>query len=768
MIGFTGLLRRICGRGKKKRGLLGPSKFLLLFLCIPVVIMFVLVLSFFLFDDFMLIFLMSFQHQNVADNADTSVSYNWNSWDSDPSVGGGDLVTGGTGLTNMYINKMSGGYYKEMLEIVRDHSDWSAMNSNVSVVTRTGEAIYPQLQQILGIMLSEGGIDTTSSTRYAPVTVLDGDSYNAADGKHSLATYTSTVAAADGGSTLSRGYNGNLDLYYGGKYDKRTNFQFDTDYAAIYPSGRAVSEARFWPSTMNGYGTDIGDVRTRADTDAAYFPDLVSIVLQRSWCSLGSGSSLFSLGAMTETAVDTAMYLPYNYGETGFAYAWGVGISSSKENKPFTLGGWSDKNTVSFAENTANSVNYFDGIIESAMQKLADGWDSYTDGLWDGSNYPYWYGNHSDYMGFGTMSLLLNGCFVDPANVYRIESSTNDGGFIRGATVAYRLWLNDPDASTTDVIRWFRDELPVQEIDTDIYGDWFPTRDNTTLLHYLDEDNKVYRDDGSGPYAPLRSYGDGLRGPWITRLGGVILYWKMLQASGVECTFEEAYQDSLGTLVAITPDNGGSASSGNDGSAAAVAEQMARCMAAYSWPTKAQGMHNKGTELYQSVHKIVLPGDPYFMSCDRGVATAVRWSGADDWQFPAGSTRNQIHYLEGSSYYDGYSTYNYDGDLHWERIYWNGNTALLKPGDILIYSTAERGTRPPSGNTVGHIIMWCGKDIIAEFHGEAANGAVICHASYDNRSPTCGGMYDDAYYFECYRLYNPSPSKGYTQAAAYP
>lgn len=219
---MTGLLKLF-----KKRGRCGPSKFLLFFILAPTVIVFVLLLSFFLFDDFNMMVLIAYNQQQTERDNVLNNGYDWSDWNTYPGSGGGTGVLGGTGLSNMYINKMSGGYYKEMLEILRDHSDWSSMNSNVSPLIKDGEAIYPMLQQTLGTMLSEGGAEIEDSNRYSPVTPLSRLSYNSSDGKHTLGLYNSAVVAEDGGDSLSVGYNGNLDLFYGGAYDKRqASFNF--------------------------------------------------------------------------------------------------------------------------------------------------------------------------------------------------------------------------------------------------------------------------------------------------------------------------------------------------------------------------------------------------------------------------------------------------------------------------------------------------------------------------------------------------------------
>lgn len=758
MIGFLLTIKKLMGKRRSNRKF---TKWLVLTFVLPLTVVFGGVFAFFMFDDFNLYVLMMWDQKEQSDYRSSGEYGYYGSWSSDPTGGSAGMIAGQQGLANMYINSMSGGYYKEMLEIIRDHADWTYMNENVSPVIRDGAAVYPQVQQTLGTMLSEGGAENEGTTRVSPATTLSGAHYDASDGKHSLATYNSEVVREDGGSTLARGYNGSMDLYYNGATDMRTNLQFTADFAAIYPSGRLVEQATFWPSEMNGYGIPDSTVRTKADTDAAYFPDQLSIMIQRSWCRLSS-TTYWDMSTMTDTALNTAMYLPYNYGDAGFAYAWGLGISSTADWQPFTRMGWHSNNTITFQQNTSYSVNFFDGIIVEALNRLESGWDGYVSGIWDGSDYNYWYINHSDYEGFGAMSLMLNGCFADPALEGKVRSRFSDRGFLRGATVAYRVWNNDSSATMEDVQNWAQTSLPVREIEESIYGYVISEGGDSLFLHYLDEDCQIYRDDGSGPYPALRSYGEGMRGPWMTRLSGVIVYWKMLQASGVECTFSDAYRDSTGALVATAPDDPKENVVSTE--AEAVATQLARCMAAYSWPTISQANRNDGTALYQQVFEAILGGDYYKQSCDRGACCAIRWSGADG-SFPKGNTQTQIEYMDG--------TVGSRGPTIWEEISWGGNEALLKPGDILIWSTKSRGPLS-NGNSAGHIIVYVGKEIIQQFHaGEASSSAVICHASIGgrsspSRSPACGGWYDDAKCFAAFRLINPTPNEAYTNVAPYP
>lgn len=146
---------------------------------------------------------------------------------------------------------------------------------------------------------------------------------------------------------------------------------------------------------------------------------------------------------------------------------------------------------------------------------------------------------------------------------------------------------------------------------------------------------------------------------------------------------------------------------------------LAKAAVAYAYETKDQGRGNDGTELYQALHRAIFPGDPWFQSCDRGVATAVRWAGADD-NFPAGATGQQLTYLNEHS-------------EKWESL--GASVTLqdaneLQPGDICVCD--------------GHIVMYVGNETVKAKFPNADSSSDFVSASLNERSPGCG--HDDFHY----------------------
>lgn len=177
---------------------------------------------------------------------------------------------------------------------------------------------------------------------------------------------------------------------------------------------------------------------------------------------------------------------------------------------------------------------------------------------------------------------------------------------------------------------------------------------------------------------------------------------------------------------------------------------MSTAMVSYSWPVKDDGYCNDGTYLYIWLHEEIFPGDNYFASCDRSVATGVRWSGADD-TFPVGGVAEQLRYVRG------------EGGAKWEQVTeWTGDTSVLLPGDVFM--------KNGEGDGVSHIVMWVGEESIMQVWGEdAVPGTNIAHGSLPQRSPTIDQYYDSVWSgnngldtFSAWRLKAPDNSSTYS------
>lgn len=143
---------------------------------------------------------------------------------------------------------------------------------------------------------------------------------------------------------------------------------------------------------------------------------------------------------------------------------------------------------------------------------------------------------------------------------------------------------------------------------------------------------------------------------------------------------------------------------------------LANAAVSYAYETKDEGRGNNGTPLYRRLHEVIWPGDQYFQSCDRGVSTAVRWSGTDE-EFPKGDTREQLSYMTTSD--------------KWKKIGSTGSMTMdqLQPGDVFCLK--------------GHVFMYVGHDAVAAKYPNTGPKIDSVSASLNMRSPGCGNDSND-------------------------
>lgn len=168
---------------------------------------------------------------------------------------------------------------------------------------------------------------------------------------------------------------------------------------------------------------------------------------------------------------------------------------------------------------------------------------------------------------------------------------------------------------------------------------------------------------------------------------------------------------------------------------------IARAAVSYAWKYtengRPSGERNKGTELYVNVHDIVYQGDHLWQSCDRSVATAVRWSGADD-DFPAGNCDGQDSYCRKSD------KWMLVGRFEGNRGSDPGNSISLptvrfedlQPGDVLIKTHMRNTKDGVHAAEHGHTVLFVGHDIVVEKYADRESAEFVS-GSYQDRSPGC-------------------------------
>lgn len=176
---------------------------------------------------------------------------------------------------------------------------------------------------------------------------------------------------------------------------------------------------------------------------------------------------------------------------------------------------------------------------------------------------------------------------------------------------------------------------------------------------------------------------------------------------------------------------------------------LASAAVSYAWETKDQSYNNPGTPLYIGVHDAMFPGEAgaHYMSCDRGVGSAVRWSGADD-NFPAGDTTAQDAWMMSNpDLWQFMGTYDIDGD--------GFDYTMLQPGDICITTRERRAAATHSSQDHGHIVMYVGVEATQAVY-PAVNTEFVAASiggRSDPRSPACLDYRDRAYHNQGYFVY---------------
>lgn len=157
----------------------------------------------------------------------------------------------------------------------------------------------------------------------------------------------------------------------------------------------------------------------------------------------------------------------------------------------------------------------------------------------------------------------------------------------------------------------------------------------------------------------------------------------------------------------------------------------------YAHETQLASTGNHGTPLYQYLHDEIFPTSIYYMSCDISVATAIRWSGADD-NFPGHAITDQDNYLNGTGSASG----------KWVKIPHPDSEDGLQPGDIMLVSRAR------SNNERSHIVMYVGNEAVKQVFPNAPDNYVMVSGSLGTRSPGVGpysSSYNSDYDYEVWR-----------------
>lgn len=175
-----------------------------------------------------------------------------------------------------------------------------------------------------------------------------------------------------------------------------------------------------------------------------------------------------------------------------------------------------------------------------------------------------------------------------------------------------------------------------------------------------------------------------------SRQTSAALYFIQMAEWTVDADYGESIIDLAGTTALDGDARAAVQSYGDCGVRSYNNSSIAKAAISFAWDSRELAMNNNGTSLYQLVANECNVGHPY-QECAAVVASAVRWSGADD-DYPAHAVAAQLEYVESSS--------------QWIEIPWDASAnqiSNLKPGDIFIIQDGA-----------SHTFVYCGEKLVDE------------------------------------------------------
>ena len=519
---------------------------ILTFLKITISLCCLLVGSFFYLDNENIIYLFLNKNKSVEDysissstdlldyasNNDVVLDEDGNVISIGENFSAGAETTVFHGINMALINKMAEGYAKEYLEITKAHCDLSAMQIEEPSLTNVdGEKFVIPITTILGMSIAETGY---YSNTYLPKSLLLPDAWGNPSG--SLSAENMKLSSLNHNS-YTKASPGSLNSTYftlAGDAPTLTTFQVHNSYMALptahftKPRGKYISSA----SKMNGYGYDANVKRSSDETDGSYLPDLIAYCVEHQYMELTN----YPNGSIAQNATSII---------SSFAHNGGGGTTLTKR---LVLGGSNAKtgsnNLAELSQYTAKYLNEIGKVIDSAAERDHDA-------LINGTKYD-----------IATWRAYATGCLISLGN-YKIGDYCKDSAYAylltTGSSRRQAVYLGltgiwDPNVSEATV-RAELDKygtLPVSSA----YPKGVINAYNKGYLYKERTDVKIIASDGSS--SNTLSQINILIGGHVFSSGirGKITYWKMLQAAGVDCT----YEDTQKTIVVTTPPSGGGTS----------------------------------------------------------------------------------------------------------------------------------------------------------------------------------------------------------------
>lgn len=463
----------------------------------------------------------------------------------------GSSYVGSTGIKGMYVNSTTGGFISEYLQIARDTCNGSIRNPDTYIQVVNDSTYSPCLSTLLGFAFVEDGWNSSYNTVRATLN----PAYWANDGKHTLYTYNSKVIAEEHGSTLDNQVKDWETLKVGGS-GFRTAFQFSVAYASIYPnhysSGVAATQSEHLPSTVNGYGYDASTVRDNYEVDAGYLPDILSMLTHKVFGTVNKVKR-FNFTDISDTALDSsAYYLWYGYDiKRSCVFGDSNGKSSTLYEK------WDyDRNTVDPQECGDDYLDGIDDVATTIIAALIEDYEGYAGDIWP--DYINFLNSSRNVSGLTIAGLVLGldahfrdknsdvGNAVYTLSGYKSESASS--GFWNGITVGYRIF-KDKSATKEEAKAWFMSLQPEEPKNSYVHFNDGISKYECSEIWWYSKSMTVYLEGDSNSYRLVHSGLAFMAYSMNPRIAGIFAYCAMLNASGAECTFADAAQDANGLKI---------------------------------------------------------------------------------------------------------------------------------------------------------------------------------------------------------------------------
>lgn len=454
------------------------------------------------------------------------------------------------GVNMMLMNKLTSGYVKEYLDIVKSHINGDMLQAESIGKTLDGKPFYPSITDILGITSMEVEVDNN----YLPRQILKPDSWGKPSG--SLTSDQMTLSNLNYKSVpLANAEDISLEVAGFGSRIYKGPFQIHASYLSQPLSLTGGVNTVNLPSKMNGYGYENSEVRTPSESDHYYFPDQLAYTI----------SNVYSLNGyidkLSSNAIGITIAAAHNGGSGILTNTFVFGDAPGAEFETKFV--YSKFNRLAHINKDISSLsakvlNWLANAIDSAFAKYGEEFE-----VMESCDIPFWRAysicdlvfNHGYQFSAFSKEILIS--LIEKSNLYYKD----------GAYLAIYGTLRNSDGNKVNtvsaipnIVEKIKNSPVFEQPDISKYGyiyqgknnvkssnlSWYNGISGSPSNSYNDICIYKYRDDiminaFDSSIVPTVSvfnsetlgymYGTAIRGKYI--------YWKMLKYAGLNVTFDE-------------------------------------------------------------------------------------------------------------------------------------------------------------------------------------------------------------------------------------